>query len=145
MILQWKSNGPLESVSKWQGISLTARWLPATRNWRLALTGAALVTDGAFAKGQWSTLRGAQEAADAALERVIEQRAKSQQPPVAKQRAAASGRSGGAYIDSAAEIGFLGSNIKEGPSVRFSGVFSGFSRFGEELASDVSDGASYAS
>ena len=140
MILQWKSNGPLESVSKWQGISLTARWLPATCNWRLALTGAALVPDGAFTKGQWSTLRGAQEAADAALERVIEQRAKSQQPPVAKQRAAASGRSGGAT-----EIGRPGSNIKEGPSVRFSGVFSGFSRFGEEPASDASNGASYAS
>jgi hypothetical protein len=148
MILQWKSNGPLESVSKWQGIGLTAKWLPAIRNWRLALTGAALVPDGAFTKGQWSTLRGAQEAADAALERIIERRAQSHQPPVATQRVAVSGRSGGAYIGSATEIGHLGSvksNIKEGPSVRFSGVFSGFSRFREELTSDASDGTSYAS
>ena len=114
MILQWKSNGPLESISKWQGIGLTAKYLPATCNWRLALTGAA-------------------------LERIIERRAQSQQPPVAKQRAAASGRSGGAYISRP------GSNIMEGPSVRLSGVFSGFSRFGEEHASDASDGASYAS
>ena len=88
MILQWKNNGPLESVSKWQGIGLMAKWLPEIHSWRLAFTGAALVADGTFAKGQWSTLRGVQEAADAALERIIEQRAKSQQPPVAKQRIA---------------------------------------------------------
>ena len=84
MILQWHNNGPLQSVAAWQGIGLAAKW--TGHAWRVALTGAALVPDGAFVKGQWSTLRGAQEAADAALERIIESRARAQQPPVARQR-----------------------------------------------------------
>jgi hypothetical protein len=83
MIVQWKSNGAMEYVAKWQGMALSLQYILQEARW-------GLLVNGQRVKQRWSSYRVGMEQIDATMTRMIQKQtaagAHAQQRPTSRER-----------------------------------------------------------